>query len=431
MPTPLHISQRRFAISKIPQTDYNTQTAFADVNFVEFLCKDKNFTEDAPVIADNKDYATGVQQPTEQWIVAHEATAAKEEDVCSEEIGRPLLCALGKVTTTQPDATNVPTVKKHVFERLDVLVSRQLPVLTLIEQLGIVDRAFPSCVVEALGFRGEGSQRLSNSRTLHGSGKILEPTGVVISAAANRHYFYESQVTLTLDDGAVVTNFATAPQRLNAWSFDIANQILNDDGYRPGAARFQTVADPDSGEVRSEALVSDQIFNASFNGRFLSDSELYQAITNQTNFSALFDIVGSRILIDTTEATQGGDFNNTTDPLVILAADYPAITFAVNQYFKIGDEILKVTIVAAGSVTLARAQFLTVAAVHADAVVIYNATYSHRLQIEIAKMPFKTRRITERNGLVVLDIVPNILFDVDTEKDVTITLYNETASYTA
>jgi hypothetical protein len=430
MPTPLHISQRRFATSKIPQTNYNTQTPFVDANFVEFLCKDKNFTEDAPVIADNKEYATGRQQPTEQWIVAHEATAAKEEDVCSEEIGRPLLCAMGKVTTTQPDATNVPTIKKHVFERLDVLTSRQLPALTLIEQLGIVDRAFPSCVVEALGFRGEGSQRLSNSRTLRGSGKIIEPTGVEISAAANRHYFYESQVTLTLDDGAEVTNFATAPQRLNAWAFDIANQILNDDGYRPGAAAFQTPGDADSGEVRTEALVSDQVFNASFNGRFLSDSELYKAITNQKNFSALFDIVGSRIPVDTTEVTQGGDFNNITDPVVIAEADYPSITFAVDQYYKIGSEILKVTVVAAGNVTLVRGQFLTSNAAHADGVTIYNVTYTHRLQIEIAKMPFKTRRITERNGLVTLDIVPNILFDVDTEKDVTITLYNEVTSYT-
>ncbi len=430
MPVPLHISQRRFAISKIPQTNYNAQTAFVDANFVELLCKDKNFTEDAPGVADNKEYATGRQQPTEQWIVNHEATAQKEEDVCSEEIGRALLCALGKVTTTQPDATNVPTVKKHVFERLDVLTSRQLPVQTLIEQLGIVDRAFPSCVTESLGFRGEGSQRLSSSRTLRGSGKIIQPTGVEISAAAGRHYFYESQVTLTLDDGAVVTNFATAPQRLNAWAFDIANQILNDDGYRPGAAAFQDGGDPDSGEVRTEALLADQVFNASFNGRFLSDSELYKAITQQTNFSALFDIVGSRILIDTTQVTQGGDFNNTTSPVIVAEADYPAITFQVNDYYKIGNEILKVTVVAGGNVTLARAQFLTANAAHADGVAIYNATYNHRLQIEIAKMPFKTRRISDRNGLVVLDIVPNILFDIDTEKDVTITLYNEVASYT-
>lgn len=431
MPTPLHISQRRFAVSKIPQDDYNTATPFVDANFVEFLCKDKNFADDAPVVADNKDYATGRQQPTEQWIVAHEATATKEEDVCSEEIGRPLLCAMGKVTTTQADAVNAPTVKKHVFERLDVLVSRQLPVTTLIEQLGIVDRAFPSCAIEALGFRGEGSARLSNSRTLRGSGKILQPTEVEITAAANRHYFYESQVKFTLDDGAEVTNFATAPQRLNSWSFDIANQILNDDGYRPGAAAFQIPGDPDSGEVRTEALVSDQVFNAAFNGRFLSDSELYKAITNQKNFSALFDIIGSRIPVDTTEVTQGGDFDNITDPLVILAADYPAITFAVDQYFKIGDEILKVTIVAGGNVTLARGQLFSTNAAHADGVAIFNVTFNHRLQIEIAKMPFKTRKISERNGLVVLDIVPNILFDVDTEKDVTITLYNEVASYTA
>ena len=79
---------------------------------------------------------------------------------------------------------------------------------------------------------------------------------------------------------------------------------------------------------------------------------------------------------DTTEVTAGGDWNNLTNPLTVVDAviDYPAITFTVGKYLRIGTEVLRVTVVAGNDVTFARGQFGTTIAVHADAAVIFDGT---------------------------------------------------------
>jgi hypothetical protein len=297
MPTPQHISQRKFWRSRIPQTDYTTATLVDNANkWKQVLAKDKNLANAAPSLADNKDYATGRPQATEQWIVAHDAQRAFEYDLCFEEIGRALLLALGKVVTTQPDAIGSPTVYQHVFSPMDVTVSRQLPAATIVEQLGsAINRKFPSMVSAQLGFRGEGSARLAVSEQLQGSGKLITPSGLTGDDIAGCHYAYESQCTLKTDDGTTVTNMATAPQRVNSWAFDIVNQILNDDGYRPGAAAYQTTGNPDTGEVRTEALLGDQSFNFGFNVRLLSNDGFLAYLLAQTSLIVTNDIVGAAI----------------------------------------------------------------------------------------------------------------------------------------
>jgi hypothetical protein len=297
MPTPQHTSQRKFWRSRIPQTDFATATSVASgANFKQVLAKDKSLAQAAPIIADNKEYATGIPYGTEQWLVAHEASRQFDYDLCFEEIGRALLLAFGKVVTTQPDAGGNPTVYQHVFSPMDVTVTRQLPATTIVEQLGTaINRKFPSMISASLGFRGEGSARISVSESLQGSGKLVLPSGLTGADIAGCHYAYESQCTLKTDTGAVLTNLATAPQRVNSWTFDIVNQLLADDGYRPGAAAFQTAADADSGEVRSEMLLGDQSFNFGFNVRLLSDDPFLAYLLAQTPLIITNDIEGGTI----------------------------------------------------------------------------------------------------------------------------------------
>jgi hypothetical protein len=179
---------------------------------------------------------------------------------------------------------------------MDVSVTRQMPATTLIEQLGsAINRKFPSMVAAQLGFRGEGSQRLNVSEQLQGSGKLVTPSGLTGTDITGCHYGYESQCTLKTDDGTTVTNMATGPQRLNSWAFDIINQILNDEGFRPGAAAFQTAGNPATGEVRTEALLGDQSFNFGFNARLLSNDGFLAYLLAQTNLIITNDIVGDAI----------------------------------------------------------------------------------------------------------------------------------------
>ena len=70
-------------------------------------------------------------------------------------------------------------------------------------------------------------------------------------------------------------------------------------------------------------------------------------------------------------ATLGDDFNNTDDALTVTGAvtTYPDITFVVNSYIRIDDEVLKVTVVTA-DVTFARGQVGTTNVAHADGAAI-------------------------------------------------------------
>lgn len=431
MPVPQHMNQRKYAISRLKETAYGVPYS-ADNAFVDFICRSRNIAGDVPNIADNREYSHGKRQATEQWFVSHELTDSKEFDVCSEMIGRLLYAVFGNIQTSTPDGAGAPTLRKHIFTLQDLLTSRQLPSFTGLEQLlPTIDRRLVSLVAASLGLRGEGSQRLQGTVNWQGSGKVIPDSGVTIdeSTGQNLNYFYQSQVTLKLDDGVDLTNFATAPNRLNAWQWEIQNQLLAEDGFRPGAAQFQTGGDPDSGETRSECLLGDQAFNPSFSARLLSDSAIFDAITTQKIFDGLWDIVGKQIAsVDTTDDTAGGDFNVLTNPVTVLKADYVGITPVVGDYYKIGNEILVITAVGALDFTLARGQLDTDNVVHADAVSIFRL-YHHRLIIEAFRMPFRTRTISDRNGLVTLDIVPNVLYDVANDRDVQVTLYNTVASY--
>lgn len=296
MAVPIQRWQRLFAQSKIPQTNYATPTAGA-ANFKQVLAKGDNFVSEQPNLADNREYAKGTRQATESWIVSHDGRVTLDVDICAQEIGRSLLRAFGKVVSTQPDLPNNPAAYQHVFTAMDPTVSAQPPVGSIIEQCGpALDALFPSMATQALSFRGEGPQRLGASESLVGSGKKNSPSGIVIAALGAVHYLYQSQVLLTLDDGSTVMNAATAPQRLNSWEFAVQNTLLEEDGFVPGAAAYQTPGNPDSGEVRSAMLWSDQAYLMRFNLRLLSDSNFLAKLTEQDSIIAVFNIIGGVIL---------------------------------------------------------------------------------------------------------------------------------------
>jgi hypothetical protein len=73
---------------------------------------------------------------------------------------------------------------------------------------------------------------------------------------------------------------------------------------------------------------------------------------------------------DSTDVTAGGTFNNTTNPITIVAATYPNVPTAVGRLIRVEDEIMRVTATGA-SLTLARGESGTTTAAHADASAIY------------------------------------------------------------
>lgn len=294
MPTPQHIKQLKRWRSKLKETAYGTSPAALAANYKQDLGT-RSLATLQPNVADNGDYATGYPRPTEQYLVAHDANMSHDFQLCAEEVGRDLYDAYGKVTTSQPDAGANPTVYSHVFATMDLSVSRQLPSRSWVEQLGsAINRLFPGVCMAQLALSGEGSQRLMGSRQLQGSGKEVSPSGLTGDNITGLHYFEQSQAVLKFDTGAVLTNISTAPGRLNSWRVEIINQLLAEDGFRPGAAVYQG-ADATTGEVRSEMLLGDQTFNLVCNVRMLSDDPLRAYLKSQQSLIVTIDVTAGVI----------------------------------------------------------------------------------------------------------------------------------------
>jgi hypothetical protein len=297
MPTPQHESQTKFWLSKLKETAYGTSPAVGvAANYKQFISRARSLANLKPSVQDNKGYATGYPRATEQWLSDFDVQFSRDFDLCSQEIGRHLLDALGKVVTTQPDAGDNPTVYQHVFTTMDLTASRQLPSRTWVQQQGsAINTLHPGVCCAQLALAGEDQGRLMASGGWQGSGKEVEPSGLTGADITGLHYFYRSQCTVKFDNGGTITNMATAPNRLNSWRVEITNQLAAEDGRRPGAAAFQTDGDPTSGEVGSELLLGDQNFSISCNVRVLSNDPLRGYIKTQNQLVWTNDIVGGVI----------------------------------------------------------------------------------------------------------------------------------------
>ncbi|MBD0370328.1 MAG: hypothetical protein ICV60_05795 [Pyrinomonadaceae bacterium] len=357
-----HVDQRQNAISRIPQANYLTATAALAANFRRVESIDQGFASYKPNTANNRDHATGKGQATRRYILSHDTERKLDLQICSEELGRYLLLACGKVVTTQPNAALAPTVYKHVFTLLDLLATRQAAVTTYLEKAGdAINRKFPSMACESFGMKGDDIGIITGSMGLRGDGSVIEPAGIDLDALDDlddMHYLYNSQAVFTTEDAdANVTDYSQA-LLLNSWMVDIVNELLAGEGYRPGARRYQTANNPASGALRSECLISKQSVAFGANVRLPSGSSVLADLRSQAPLKWKVDLQGDLI------ASAGG-----TD-------------------------------------------------------------YFHQLLIEGEKTVYEAAEIDNKNGLIGVDIKGDPLYDNDTDKQITFTLYNTVASYT-
>jgi hypothetical protein len=300
---PTHEQERRFLRSKIPQTNYLTATnVAAPANFKEFLVRDKNLTDHKVLTEDNKDESTGRFQPTDEYKTVCDTTVQKELAISAEELGRDLLLAFGNVATTQPDALGAPAVKRHAFKVQDLAVSKQAPAMTLIEFVGaVINRLIPSYVVEDWGLKGEGTSRLTETMGLHGSGFLVEPSGLDVDdiiELANLHPFTHSMVQLVVADSVSLDNeedFSAGGNYLASWALNLKKKLLLDEGYIPGAARYFVDGDETSGAVRTECLIESYMFDMDFQARLLAGSSALAAVRSKKKLDVAIDIIGGQI----------------------------------------------------------------------------------------------------------------------------------------
>lgn len=324
MPEPQHVSQRNILISKIPQADYATPTPAVVGNFKQLQVTDQNFTKVSPQESDNKDDAHGNDWPTETYLESWDTEAPHDLAVSSENIGRLLLLLFGSVTTTQPDATNMPALYRHVFAPQDPVVSRQLPVATIVEILGsAINRSQPSMLLSSLSMKGDGVKRIMASLQFKGSGRETLPSGLSVANAESlleddQHFFFNSQAAATIADAGTLANAIPygAQKRFNSWDWGWNNNPLAEEGYRPGAGNFQNNADPTSGAVRSELLMGVTEGMASMVVRLLTQSDEHAALKARKKMDWKLVLTGGVI----------GTYMSTTYNHK-LTVEYPKVTY--------------------------------------------------------------------------------------------------------
>ena len=126
------------------------------------------------------------------------------------------------------------------------------------------------------------------------TGPYTPPAAGVNETGGALNYFYNSQVSLEVDDAGVITNYGTQ-KRINAWDFGMSNELMAEDGYRPGAALFQTAADPASGALRSELLFGKRIPSMGYDCRLNSESEELAALRAQKLLKPKVELIGPKI----------------------------------------------------------------------------------------------------------------------------------------
>lgn len=358
----VHVNERRYAISRIPQTNYLTPTtpsASGSKSHRKVIATDKNFADYIPDTGTDKGQAHGHDWATEQYILSHDASAPKNIEVSSEEIGRWLLLAFGLIATSQPDATNAPNTYKHVFSPQDANTSRQLPATSYVEQIGSAfDVLYPSCCVEKLGFKCEGKGRITADAILKASGKRTSTSGVSfsggtvhVSVPSGLHFFYNSQSALIADDGSSPINYQCDYEK---FMFSVENQFLADDAYRPGCPQYQTANTPSSGMTRAELLFGDRNYPSSFVVRLASGGAEHAALKAQTSIAVTHTLTGDLI----------------------------------------------------------------------------EDVYSHQLIFKLFISKYKTVKLGEQNGIVTLEVTPELLYDTANSRIVQVELFNTIASYT-
>lgn len=128
----MQTSTRLFALSLIPQIDYDTPLApsTAPKNYEKVIKDGYDFAEQTVTRIDNAGQSTGTPNPTESEIGNHDNTFTLVERMTSEKLGRRGTAAFGLPTST-PVAGSTGA-HKHVFKPLNPQLEANLPAYTYV-----------------------------------------------------------------------------------------------------------------------------------------------------------------------------------------------------------------------------------------------------------------------------------------------------------
>ena len=286
-------------LSRVPQTDYLTPTPNEANAFIREEIKNPDLPNLQGSEKDNADYATGYAFATDSWNESWTLPLAWQMDLASQNIGRYLLAAMGRVTTTQPDAANAPNVYDHLFEPLDLATTVVMPAYSAGYQLapaqGGIDKKIPSLVAKSLKMAASGLAKLDGNVQWEGSGEEIETSGTVvgthvqeIQGAMNYFFSKQSELIQTDLDG---TNPVNHKCELKSWNFGVENEFAENDWGCPRSLDDNT----ELGALRSHYLLIRQKFMIDWLMKMRANSPEHIAMKNRTPLKVIAKMIGGVI----------------------------------------------------------------------------------------------------------------------------------------
>ena len=260
-----------FAMSAIPQIDYQTLLAPSSVTKVHRQIEKDNVTfgkYSAPT-SDNKGFSTGTTSPTRKVLESHDFSLNLSEDLSSQLLGERARAAFGSIETTELVAGQV---WQHIFKLLDLHSADSLPAYDYVEKAAeSVSRPnahnveFPSNVCGNFSISGEGTSVLKSSSSWKASGKRISPSPltffdpgseVILLEDMVQNYFKSSagKILLYPDKELNGTPFVLNCGLRNV-NVGINNALDETDGYNCGL--YQDPADEESGAIRGNCDVTE------------------------------------------------------------------------------------------------------------------------------------------------------------------------------
>lgn len=285
------------------QTNYKTQKTLAAAALKQLIVTDNNTIDYEAQTNDNAEWSHGYNAATEQWIEAHNSKVAHTMPGFSQELGKVFYLNMSDYATATPSGGT--TSKKHTFKPTDPTVTRQDPAVTYVERVGAGwHKLMPRAVSDGFVLKGTEKGVLTCDFNLLGAGLIVSNPSVTypptatptVSALTGLHKLFNSQVTLTPNDGG---SYNTAYAcRYRGFELNFKKTMLTDAGYQPGCAEYFISNNPTSGMIMSAHEFDKQMLDFTFEVDLASSTPEFDAVTDQRPISIVLDITGG--IIETT-----------------------------------------------------------------------------------------------------------------------------------
>jgi len=238
---------------------------------------------------DADEYGKGHEFATQSFQTSWDAGSTLEKYLSAEIAAWAMAFSLGKVVKsgTAPDFTYTCT---PLFPANGD--AAELPYFSFVEQIrpgaGVVlDRMAVGCAIEGWTISvGSGPGRANSKINVEfvGSGKMTEPSGIVVPSATLEKLLPSASLALSIN-GVNYVSSKNIVSLETSWK----NNILLDAGFFPGSG-FQTAGDATSGAIRGRLEFGKRQGTLKFVARFENGSTELTKLKSQTTGTAVISL---------------------------------------------------------------------------------------------------------------------------------------------